>query len=74
MKDIETSTKVNGFAKEIDMDLHRAQMKFIQTHLKEIDEGTKVTDRNVQVMQGSTTKLQKLAENMQSQIRLLNFF
>lgn len=73
MKDIEASAKVNGVAKEIDMDLHRAQMKFIQTHLNEIDEGTKVTDRNVQALQGSTTKLQKLAENMQSQIRLLNF-
>lgn len=73
MKDIETSAKVNGGVKEVDMDLHRAQMKFIQTHLNEIDEGTKATDRNVQALQGSTAKLQKLAENMHSQIRLLNF-
>ncbi len=73
MKDIEASTKANGVAKEIDMDLHRAQMKFIQSHLTEIDEGTQVTDKNVSALKVSTSKLQKLAENMHSQIRLLNF-
>ena len=73
MRDIESSTKNNGAMKEIDMDLHRAQMKFIQTHLHEIDEGKQVTDRNVTTLQKTTSKLQKLADNMQSQIRLLNF-
>lgn len=73
MRDIEASTKVNGVQKEIDADLHRAQMKFIQTHLTEIDDGRLVTDKNVTALQGSTAKLQKLAENMHNQIKLLNF-
>lgn len=73
MRDIEASTKANGVSKEIDVVLHRAQMKFIQTHLNEIDEGTKTTNRNARALQSSTAKLQKLAENMHNQIRLLNF-
>jgi nitrate/nitrite-specific signal transduction histidine kinase len=73
MRDIQASSKQNSTGKEIDMDLHRAQMKFIQTHLSEIDEGTQATDRNVRAVQSSTDKLQKLAENMHGQIRLLNF-
>lgn len=73
MRDIEASAKVNGVPIEIDADLHRAQMKFIQTHLSEIDDGKQVTDKNVTALQGSTAKLQKLAENMHNQIKLLNF-
>jgi methyl-accepting chemotaxis protein len=73
MRDIEISSKVNGVVKEVDAELHRAQMKFIQSHLSEIDEGTQVTDRNISALQASTNKLQKLAENMRDQIRLLNF-
>jgi methyl-accepting chemotaxis protein len=73
MRNIEASTKASNNAKEVDMDLHRAQMKFIQTHLNEIDEGKQATDRNVRALQTSTSKLRQLAENMHSQIRLLNF-
>lgn len=71
MKDIETAA--GDVKKETDMQLHRAQMKFIQTHLVEIDEGTVATERNVVALQGSTSKLSSLAENMRTQIRLLNF-
>jgi methyl-accepting chemotaxis protein len=71
--DIEASTKANNAMKEVDMDLHRAQMKFIQRHLSEIDEGQQTTQRNERALQAATTKLQKLAENMHGQIRLLNF-
>lgn len=73
MRDIEGSAKDKNRAIEVDVDLHRAQMKFIQTHLNEIDEGKQATDKNVTALQTSTAKLQKLAENMHSQIRLLNF-
>lgn len=73
MSEIEASTKAKNMAKEVDVELHRAQMKFIQTHLSEIDDGSQATDRNVNALKISTVKLQKLAENMQSQIRLLNF-
>jgi nitrate/nitrite-specific signal transduction histidine kinase len=71
MKDIEAAS---GDAKhEIDVQLHRAQMKFIQTHLIEIDEGTVANERNVTALQGSITKLSDLSKNMHAQIRLLNF-
>ena len=73
MGDIEASAKDKTKAVEVDVELHRAQMKFIQLHLNEIDEGKQATDRNVNALQTSTAKLQKLAENMQGQIRLLNF-
>lgn len=73
MRDIEASTQANGVAKQIDVDLHRAQMKFIQTHLTEIDNGRHATDQNVGALQGTSAKLQKLAENMHNQIKLLNF-
>lgn len=73
MSEIEASTKAKNKAVEIDMDLHRAQMKFIQTHLNEIDDGSQAADRNVNALKTSTTKLQKLAEHMQTQIKLLNF-
>lgn len=72
MRDIETSAK-SGHAKEVDAELHRAQMKFIQTHLNEIDEGQQITELNARALQTLTSKLQKLAENMHNQIRLLNF-
>ena len=73
MSDIETSAKDKTKAVEVDVELHRAQMKFIQLHLSEIDDGKQATDHNVTALQTSTAKLQKLAENMQSQISLLNF-
>lgn len=73
LSDIEASTKANHVMKEVDMDLHRAQMKFIQRHLTEIDEGQHTTERNERTLQAAATKLQKLAENMHGQIRLLNF-
>lgn len=73
MSDIEASSKANHAMKEVDMDLHRAQMKFIQRHLSEIDEGQQTTQRNERALQTATIKLQKLAENMHGQIRLLNF-
>ena len=72
MGDIEASAKDKMKAIEVDVELHRAQMKFIQLHLNEIDEGKQATDRNVNALQTSTGELQKLAENMQGQIRLLN--
>ena len=71
--DIEASAKDKTKAVEVDVELHRAQIKFIQLHLNEIDEGKQATDRNASALQTSTAKLQKLAENMQGQIRLLNF-
>ena len=73
MSEIEASTKANNAMKEVDIDLHRAQMRFIQRHLTEIDEGQQITERNERALQTATTKLQKLAENMHGQIRLLNF-
>lgn len=73
MREIEASAKAKNMPKEVDVELHHAQMKFIQTHLSEIDDGSQATDRNVNALKTSTVKLQKLAENMQSQIRLLNF-
>lgn len=73
MSNIETSAKDKTKAIEVDVELHRAQMKFIQLHLNEIDEGKQATGHNVTALQTTTGKLQKLAENMQSQIRLLNF-
>lgn len=71
MRDIEMAS--GDEKRVIDMPLHRAQMKFIQTHLVEIDEGTIATARSVTALQGSTSKLSSLAENMRTQIRLLNF-
>ncbi len=73
MSEIEASAKVKNRAIEIDIDLHRAQMKFIQTHLNEIDGGSQASDQNVTALKTSTAKLQKLTEHMQSQIKLLNF-
>lgn len=73
MSEIEASAKAKNMAKEVDVELHRAQMKFIQTHLNEIDDGSQATERNVNALKTSTAKLQKLAENMHSQIKLLNF-
>lgn len=73
MGDIEASAKDKTKAIEVDIELHRAQIKFIQLHLNEIDEGKQATGRKVNALQTSTGKLQKLAENMQGQIRLLNF-
>lgn len=73
MSDIESSSKTNGMQKDIDIELHRAQLKFIQSHLKDIDDGTQSADRNTDVLRDSTIKLQKLADNMHDQIRLLNF-
>jgi methyl-accepting chemotaxis protein len=73
MLDIQESAKDKNRAIEVDVDLHRAQMKFIQTHLNEIDDGKQAADKNVTALQTTTAKLQKLAENMHSQIRLLNF-
>ncbi len=73
MGDIESSSKSNGTHKDIDIELHRAQLKFIQSHLKDIDDGTHATENNTEVLRNSTLKLQKLADNMHDQIRLLNF-
>ena len=73
MDDIEASAKDNAKAVEVDIELHRAQMKFIQLHLNEMDDTKQMSDQNVTALQTSTGKLQKLAENMQGQIRLLNF-
>ena len=73
MGDIEAAGKDKTKAIEVDVELYRAQMKFIQLHLNEIDEGKQATDRNVTALQTSTARLQKLAENMHTQIRLLNF-
>ena len=73
MADIEASAKDKTKAIEVDIELHRAQMKFIQLHLNEIDDTKQTSDQNVTALQTSTGKLQKLAENMQGQIRLLNF-
>ena len=71
MKDIEVAS-VNT-KHEIDMQLHHAQMKFIQTHIVEIDEGTVATERNVTALKGSISKLSDLSDHMRAQIRLLNF-
>ena len=73
MGDIEASAKDKAKAKEVDIELHRAQMKFIQLHLNEIDDTKQASAQNVTALQTSTGKLQKLAENRQGQIRLLNF-
>jgi methyl-accepting chemotaxis protein len=73
MGEIEASTRAKNIAKEVDLELHRAQMKFVQTHLKEIDDGSQTADHSVNALKTSTIKLQKLAENMQGQIKLLNF-
>ena len=73
MGDIQASAKDKSTAMEVDIELHRAQMKFIQLHLNEIDDGKQASDHHVIALQTSTLKLQKLAENMQGQIRLLNF-
>ena len=71
MQEIEAATRTD--AQKIDPHIYRAQMKFIQTHLSEIDSGTVATETNVKNLQNSTTKLKDLAENMRTQIRLLNF-
>ena len=73
MGDIQASVKNKTTAIEVDIVLHRAQIQFIQSHLNEIDDGKQATDQHVTALQTSTLKLQKLAENMQGQIRLLNF-
>ncbi len=73
MGNIEASAKDKTKAIGVDIQLHRAQMKFVQLHLNEIDDSKQATDCNVNALQTSTGKLQKLAENMQGQIRLLNF-
>ena len=67
------AAKANNAMKEVDLNLHRAQMRFIQRHFLEIDEGQQTAARNEQALQAATVKLQKLAENMHGQIRLLNF-
>ncbi|MGB2833358.1 MAG: hypothetical protein WBC07_10430 [Methylotenera sp.] len=72
LRGIEASTKLGG-VKQVDIELHRAQMKFIQSHLTEIDAGTQANDRNVKVVHGTTEKLQKLVDQMHDQIRTLNF-
>ena len=73
MREVEASSKAGNGAKEVDMDLHRSQMKFIQAHLNEINQGIKTNESNEQSVLSATAELEKLAENMQSQIRLLNF-
>ena len=73
LNDIEAAAKANNAMKEVDLNLHRAQMRFIQRHFLEIDEGQQTAARNEQALQAATVKLQKLAENMHGQIRLLNF-
>jgi methyl-accepting chemotaxis protein len=73
MREVEASTKASAGVKEDDMDLHRSQMKFIQAHLNEINQGIKMAESNEQSVLSATAELEKLAENMQSQIRLLNF-
>lgn len=69
LKDIEMASS----KQQIDSQLRQAQLKFIQTHLGEIDDGRLVMERNVASLQGSTSKLHLLAENMRNQIRMLNF-
>ena len=73
MGDIEAASQSTEAMRESDIKLHRAQVKFIPTHLTEIDDGTLVTERNVSALQGSVAKLRTLADNMRVQIRLLNF-
>ncbi len=73
MGDIQASVKDKTTEMEVNIELHRAQIQFIQSHLNEIDDGNQATDQHVTALQTSTLKLQKLAENMQGQIRLLNF-
>ena len=73
MGDIEASAKDKAKAIEVDIELHRAQMKFIQLHLNEIDDTKQASAQNVTALHTSTGNSQKLAENMQGQIRLLNF-
>jgi methyl-accepting chemotaxis protein len=73
MREVAASSKQNTGAKEADMDLHQSQMKFIDAHLKEINQGIKMNENNEKAVLSATTELEKLAENMQSQIRLLNF-
>ncbi len=72
LREIEVSAKLKG-AKEVDKDLHMAQMKFIQSHLTEIDAGTKANDHNVQVVKNATDHLKKLVDLMHGKIRELNF-
>lgn len=73
MTEIEQPSNPNDIYKNIEIDNHRAQLKFIQTHLKDIDEGTQATYKNTETLKNETEKLQKLADNMVEQIRLLNF-
>ncbi len=72
LREIEVSAKLKG-AKEVDKDLHMAQMKFIQSHLTEIDAGTKANDHNVKVVKNATDHLKKLVDLMHGKIRELNF-
>jgi methyl-accepting chemotaxis protein len=73
MDDIKFSPKTNDVLEGVDIELHRTQLKFIQSHLKDIDEDTQATLRNTEVLRKSTLKLQKLADNMHNQIRSFNF-
>ena len=58
MGDIEASAKDKTKAIGVDIELHRAQMKFVQLHLNKTDEDKQATDRNVNDLQTSTGKLQ----------------
>jgi methyl-accepting chemotaxis protein len=73
MDDIKFTSKTNGAFNGIDIELHRAQIKFIQSHLKDIDDETNATTSHAEILRNSALKLQKLADNMHSQIRSFNF-
>jgi methyl-accepting chemotaxis protein len=73
MDDIKFTSKTNGAFEGIDIELHRAQLKFIQSHLKDIDDEANATNHQTEVLRKSALKLHKLADNMHSQIRSFNF-
>lgn len=54
-------------------DLYKAQLRFIQAHLDEIDTSANANAQNVSLFEVNTTKLRELSEHMRSQIKQLNF-
>ncbi|HSI44352.1 MAG TPA: HAMP domain-containing protein [Methylotenera sp.] len=71
LAEIESSTSSTQLTQN--SDLYKAQLKFIQAHLSEIDLSASANTHNVSLFEVNTTKLNELAEHMRSQIKLLNF-
>lgn len=73
MKEIQTGTNSSKSLNADEMRIYSAQIKFIQNHMIEINEGKLNTEKNISNLEIESDKLNKLLDTMFEQIRRLHY-